>query len=362
MQTAVQGTVRTPRRRTTINDFEIGRYLGRGKYGLVYLAREKATKMLCALKVLYKSYIREERVEGQVRRELDIHTNLRHPNIIRLYTWFQDETRIFLVIEFAHRGELYNALQEHVRLHPVVVSRIVRDIALSLKYLHAKNIFHRDIKCENVLMCLSSKGIDALRDQLALPGRRARPGPAGDAAAARLLAMVPPSQREMANYVYKLGDFGWSVHFPVSSGRRRTACGTLDYLPPELVLGHAYEKTCDIWSLGVLCYELLNGTPPFFHEIIETTKNNIIRGCYQFPPNPKALGKNEPPGRSADVLAAYNQFPNSAKDLIARMLVVQPEARLPIDEILKHPFLRLCDAGGSGGSGPARSASNRSNK
>ena len=133
---------------TTIDDFQIGRFLGRGKYGLVYLAREIKGGMLFALKVLYKRCIMKEKCEGQLRRELEIHSNMLHPNIARMYTWFQDPTRIFLVIEYCPGGELFQVLRLHQRLPPKIVSKIIKDVTNGLAFAHRKSVVHRDIKLE----------------------------------------------------------------------------------------------------------------------------------------------------------------------------------------------------------------------
>ncbi|KAI7052839.1 Serine/threonine-protein kinase, partial [Hortaea werneckii] len=86
--------------------FEIGKPLGKGKFGRVYLARERSTGFVCALKVLHKSELQQGKVEKQVRREIEIQSNLAHPNILRLYGHFHDSKRIFLILEFAGKGEL----------------------------------------------------------------------------------------------------------------------------------------------------------------------------------------------------------------------------------------------------------------
>lgn len=87
--------------------FEIGKPLGKGKFGRVYLARERTHKFICALKVLHKSELQQARVEKQVRREVEIQANLAHPNILRLYGHFHDSKRVFLILEYAGQGELY---------------------------------------------------------------------------------------------------------------------------------------------------------------------------------------------------------------------------------------------------------------
>lgn len=95
--------------------FEIGKPLGKGKFGRVYLARECEHGFICALKALHKNELHHARVEKQVRREIEIQGNLRQPNILRLYGHFHDNRRIFLILEFAGKGELYKHLRKESR-------------------------------------------------------------------------------------------------------------------------------------------------------------------------------------------------------------------------------------------------------
>ncbi|WXC42994.1 Serine/threonine-protein kinase ark1 [Fusarium graminearum] len=222
--------------------FEIGRPMGKGKFGRVYLARERSSGFICALKVLYKTELRQSRMESQVRREIEIQTNLRHPNIVQLYSHFHDSKRIVLVLEFAAKGELYKHLQKETRFTERKAARFIAQVASALQYLHRKNIIHRDIKPENILV--------GMHDEL------------------------------------KMSDFGWSVHSP--SKRRETMCGTLDYLPPEMIklgavdAGRFYDEKVDVWSLGVLTYEFLVGVPPFEDTPVRTQRR-IARADMQIP-------------------------------------------------------------------------------
>lgn len=170
-------------------NFDIGRPLGRGKFGNVYLAREKDTKFVVALKVLFKKQIQRDNVEHQVRREIEIQSHLRHPNILRLYGFFHDPARIYLILEYAPKGALYKELQNqpNKRFDEKRTAGYVLSLADALIYLHERDVIHRDIKPENLLL-----------------------GHNGE---------------------LKIADFGWSVHEPNSS--RTTLCGTVDYLPPE---------------------------------------------------------------------------------------------------------------------------------
>lgn len=194
--------------------FEIGKPLGKGKFGRVYLARERSSGFVCALKVLHKSELQQGKVEKQVRREIEIQSNLRHPNILRLYGHFHDSKRIFLILEFAGKGELYKLLRKENRFPEWKAAQYIAQMAAALKYLHKKHVMHRDIKPENILVGIHGE--------------------------------------------IKISDFGWSVHAP--NNRRNTMCGTLDYLPPEMIKpGSAenfYNEKVDLWSLGVLTYEV----------------------------------------------------------------------------------------------------------
>lgn len=215
--------------------FEIGRPLGKGKFGRVYLARERLTGFICALKVLHKNELQQGKVEKQVRREIEIQSNLRHPNILQLYGHFHDSKRVFLILEFAGKGELYKHLRRERRFPEWKAAAFIAQMASALRYLHRKHVIHRDIKPENILMGIHGE--------------------------------------------IKISDFGWSVHAP--NNRRNTMCGTLDYLPPEMIKSGSqenyYSEKVDLWSLGVLTYEFLVGEAPF-EDTPVMTQRRIARG------------------------------------------------------------------------------------
>ncbi|KAI5117993.1 hypothetical protein M0805_004490 [Coniferiporia weirii] len=259
----------------SLHSLEIGRPLGKGKFGRVYMVRTKCEpRYILALKCLYKSEIVESKVEKQIRREIEIQQNLRHPHILRLYGYFHDEKRIFLMLEFAGKGELYKQLNKVGSFSEKRSSRYIDQMADALSYLHSKHVIHRDIKPENLLLGIKGE--------------------------------------------LKIGDFGWSVHAP--GNRRKTLCGTLDYLPPEMVLGKEHNERVDYWALGVLTYEFLCGAPPF--EDLSghnATYKRIAKVDLKIPP------KVSP----------------AAKDLIQRLLKFEPEERLPLSEVLQHPWITM---------------------
>ncbi|KAI9693046.1 MAG: spindle assembly checkpoint kinase [Bathelium mastoideum] len=256
--------------------FDVGKPLGKGKFGRVYLARERSNHFVCALKVLHKSELQQGKVEKQVRREIEIQSNLAHPNVLRLFGHFHDSKRIFLILEFAGKGELYKHLRREQRFPEPKAASYIAQMAAALSYLHKKHIMHRDIKPENILVGLHGE--------------------------------------------IKISDFGWSVHAPTN--RRKTMCGTLDYLPPEMIKGSSpdggnwYSEKVDLWSLGVLTYEFLVGEAPF-EDTPVMTQRRIARGEMTVP----AFVSRE------------------AKDLIHKLLVLDPEKRIPLEEVKQHPWI-----------------------
>ncbi|KAI6220058.1 Aurora kinase-like [Aphelenchoides fujianensis] len=243
----------------TLDDFEVGRPLGKGKFGNVYLARTKEHHIPVALKIIFKSQIEQNKVEHQLCREIEIQAHLHHPNILRLYNYFHDEKKIYLILEFALGGELYKELQSAGRFEEPRVAKYVYQVADALRYCHEKHVIHRDIKPENIL-------IDAMGD-------------------------------------LKIADFGWSVH---SSNNRRTLCGTLDYLPPEMITNKPHCRQVDFWTVGVLAFEMLVGKPPFETENSQKTYKLITKADYSLPDH---------------------------------LLVVNPKKRLNFEGVMKHPWV-----------------------
>ncbi|CAI5438857.1 unnamed protein product [Caenorhabditis angaria] len=257
----------------SLKDFEIGRPLGKGKFGSVYLARTRKgeSHFFVAIKVLFKSQLISGGVEHQLEREIEIQSHLQHPNILRLFTYFWDEKKIYLVLEYAPGGEMYKQLTTMKRFPEAMTAKYMYEISDALTHCHMRNVIHRDIKPENLLIGVNGE--------------------------------------------LKIGDFGWSVHAP--SNKRQTMCGTMDYLPPEMVCGDSHTASVDLWAIGVLCYEMLVGKPPFEHDKQSETYAAIKEAKYRFP----------------------DYVSKGARDLISKLLVVDPSKRLTLTGVMRHPWV-----------------------
>ena len=176
---------------------------------------------------------------------MEIQARLKHPRVLRLYGYFHDEKRVYLVTELAPNGELFKLLQKEKRFDEPQVARWISQIADALAFLHRHHVVHRDIKPENILLDADNNA--------------------------------------------KVADFGWST---VTAHKRSTFCGTLDYLAPEM-LGESYDHRVDIWSLGVLMFELLVGKAPFDAPETEQTQQRIR--APPPPPSATAAFRHRPP-------------------------------------------------------------------
>lgn len=197
----------------------------------------------------------------------------RHPNILRLFTWFHDDEKIYIALELASEGELYRHLKasENGRFDEHRSAKYTYQVADALRYCHLNNVIHRDLKPENILLTADDN--------------------------------------------VKLADFGWSAH--TMSNNRKTMCGTLDYLPPEMIDGKSYDDSIDQWCLGVLCYEFLVGSPPFESDNSEKTYEKIRRIEVRYP---KFMSQG-------------------AKDLISKLLK-RSEFRISLKDVMHHPWIR----------------------
>ncbi|CAD8043242.1 unnamed protein product [Paramecium primaurelia] len=234
-----QAQVLAPVYSTISERFQICKFLGKGKFSDVYQAQDKQSKIIVALKVIPKATIQKYGMEKQLANEIKIQGYLDHPNILKLFGYFQEWSKVVLILEYATDGELFKLLkkQPKKRFSEQTVSGYIRQIIEGIGYMHSKNIIHRDIKPENILITHS---------------------------------------------LLKIADMGLSTYNPTNQVRQ-SFCGTVDYMSPEIAAGRDYDHTVDLWAIGILAFELCTGETPFYEKKKEDTMNKIIYSGFEFP-------------------------------------------------------------------------------
>ena len=277
-----------------VKDFHFGRTLGEGSYSTVMLATDRQTLKEYAIKVLDKRHIIKEKKVKYVNIEKDTLNRLTsHPGVVRLYYTFQDERSLYFVLDVASGGELLGVLKRMTTFDEECTRFYAAQILDTVEYMHSRGVIHRDLKPENVL----------LDDQMHIK--------ITDFGTAKLL---DASNRPRAN----------SNGFPLpgdpvdglEENRAVSFVGTAEYVSPELLVDKNACKASDLWAFGCIVYQLLAGRPPFKASNEYLTFQKIVQLEYTFP----------------------RGFPPVARDLIERLLVLDPARRLALDHIKNHEF------------------------
>ena len=251
--------------------------LGSGSFGRVFLVTHNETKDYYALKVIDKRKLLMSYGKLDIiYNEINIHSKLDHENIIKLYNVHEDNESIYIVLEYAENGNLFEMItKEKNGLSEYSAFEYFIQVVNAVYYLHNNNIIHRDIKPENILIGKDNK--------------------------------------------IKLCDFGWAKELTLEN--RSTFCGTVEYMAPEIVGSENYDYSVDIWSLGILLYELLYGHSPFKANNTKNVILNIKSHELNYDDEHKSVSK-------------------SCKDLIKKLLNNNPQKRYKIKDILEHPFIK----------------------
>ncbi|KAM9583461.1 phosphorylase b kinase gamma catalytic chain, liver/testis isoform 3-T4 [Trichechus inunguis] len=266
--------------------------IGRGVSSVVRRCVHRATGSEFAVKIIEVTAERLspeqlEEVREATRRETHILRQVAgHPHIITLIDSYESSSFMFLVFDLMRKGELFDYLTEKVALSEKETRSIMRSLLEAVSFLHANNIVHRDLKPENIL----------LDDNMQI----------------------------------RLSDFGFSCHLEPGE-KLRELCGTPGYLAPEILrcsmdeTHPGYGKEVDLWACGVILFTLLAGSPPFWHRRQILMLRMIMEGRYQFS-SPE-----------------WDDRSNTVKDLISKLLQVDPEVRLTAEQALHHPFFERCE-------------------
>ncbi|XP_041445399.1 serine/threonine-protein kinase N1-like isoform X1 [Xenopus laevis] len=273
-----------PRCPMTIETFNLGKVLGEGTFGKVFLAENKVTTQLCAIKTLKKQRIIASNSFNSVFKEkriLQRVTSIEHPFLVSLYGTFQTEYHLFFAMEYLPGGDLFSLLAKHGEFEESCAMFYTACVVLGLEELHRNNILHRDLKPENLMV-------------------------------------------DRDGYL-KIVDYGLSKDAFGIGDRTRTMCGTSYYLAPEIVMRKSYDRAADWWALGVVIYVMLTYQFPFDGETNKELYESIIY----------------------DEVELYEGFSEQACDLIKNLLEKDAEYRLGSYEdgaetVKGHNFFQVC--------------------
>lgn len=281
----MDGEMKTIRRNVT--DFKFGKELGEGSYSTVILATDKITGKQYAVKVLDKRHIIKEKKVKYVNIEKHALNRLSNRlGVISLYFTFQDKDSLYFVLDYASNGELLTLIKRYNTLNEECTRHFGAQILDAIKYMHDNGVIHRDLKPENILLD------DKMRIQIT------------DFGTARLLEKKNDESEE----------------YPVDV-RAKSFVGTAEYVSPELLENKYCGKPGDIWAFGCIIYQMIAGKPPFKATNEYLTFQKITKLQFAF---------------SAG-------FPTIIRDLIKKILVLQPSRRATIPEIQKHYFFQSVD-------------------
>ena len=258
-----------------IKDFEIIKELGCGSFGRVFLARHIKTKVLYAIKAIDKKNKTNIEERPYFRRELEVMYKIHHPNVVKLFGHFEDNNYCYFIMEYISKGNVYNLLTLDKK----------KQLSTKLVATIMKDVISAAYFLHNMNPPIIHRDIK------------------------------PENVLLNDGIVAKLTDFGWSNYIQEEK-ERKTVCGTPIYLAPEIIKEQGHDERVDIWCIGVLLFELITGKVPFHGPDIESLKSNILHLKIVWP----------------------KEMNPDAKDLISKILKLDPNQRLPLEDMLKHPF------------------------
>ena len=267
--------------KSLLEKYNVKGKLGKGKFGLVKYAIQKETNMPVAVKIMAKKDMDNSDLE-LAKDEIDILKISQHPNIVKIYDVFDTIDYIYIVMEYCGGGDLFSYIEKtHYKLPEPRVCEIIHKLSMAIYYIHSYGIVHRDLKPENILMTDDSDKADI-----------------------------------------RLVDFGLSKI--VGPGQKcKEPYGTLSFVAPEVLRGKEYDKSVDLWSLGITTYLLLCGFLPFDDKHSE---REIARQTIEEPtPFPSKT---------------WNHISSEAKAFVDGLLKKKPEERLSIIQVLEHPWIK----------------------
>ena len=264
-------------------NYDFGKTLGAGTFGLVREARNLTTGEKVAVKILLKKALKGNDVQLQMLYdELSLLQHLHHPNIVEFKDWFESRDKFYIVTQLATGGELFDRILKRGKFTELDAVKIVIQMLAAVEYMHAQNVVHRDLKPENILYV---------------------------------------DQSDSSPIV--IADFGIAKRLTGKNDVIIKAAGSLGYVAPEVLTDNGHGKPCDIWSLGVITYTLLCGYSPFIAESVDGFLEECTAG-------PKPVKFHSP---------YWDNITDEAKKFILRALTLDPEKRPTATQLLGDPWI-----------------------
>jgi calcium/calmodulin-dependent protein kinase I len=255
-------------------------YIHSGSFATVKLAEHRTDGSKWAVKIITKSGLSKEDAEA-LDVEVEVLSKVKHPNIVEFKEIFDCTKTFYLVMELMEGGELFDRIVEKEKYSEKEAQTVIIELASALDYCHELNVVHRDLKPENLLY--KSTAPDAK---------------------------------------IKIADFGLAKLLDDETIMMKTACGTPGYVAPEILESKPYSCKVDMWSLGVILYILLCGFPPFYDDNNAKLFAQIKSGRFHYPKD------------------YWHNVSDDAKDLINKLLVVDPALRLDAKGVLNHKWIK----------------------
>ena len=290
-----------------------GRPLGKGGFAVVFSMQDPSTGESFAAKVVAKSTLEKDRARQKILTEIRIHRSVDNAHVVKFKKCFEDTNNVYILMELCSDKTLADVVKRRGRLTERECAPYLREIVAAVAHLHReRNVIHRDLKLGNVF--LTPAGLDeASNDKEGGPGSDADLG-ANPRFGTRL----------------KIGDFGLACVAASGGDKKLTICGTPNYIAPETLAGSkggGHSSEVDVWSIGVILYACLVGTPPFQTSDVRATYKRIRAGAYEFPKKDDGSGEH--------------LLSSDARELIAACLAPKPRDRPSLETIANHPTCRL---------------------
>lgn len=291
-----------------LEQYELVEKMGDGAFSVVYRAIDRETGEPRAIKAVKKKHLTSSQ-RASVLKEAAIMRQLDHPSIVHMFSFIETPVHYFIVLELVPGGELFHQIVHLTYFSEDLSRHVILQVAHAVRYLHEEaGVVHRDIKPENLLF--TPVPIEPSVHKVLRPG---------DDASKEDEGVFHPGVGGGGVGTIKLADFGLSK--VIWDSKTMTPCGTVGYTAPEIVKDERYSKSVDMWALGCVLYTILCGFPPFYDESIETLTHKVAMGQYTF------------------LSPWWDSISDGAKDLVSRLLTVDPEKRYTIDEFLQHPWI-----------------------